>query len=470
MTNIAKRPDWRAYQESLKRAPTRKRSIKKISKWIVVILLLPATVYGIIVGLGGIQNKYGLNGDDPVSPKRVDAPQIHESLISKRDVRSMLDSKAFINLKEKGFDAVVDGRHIWVDTSLDIPLQNFILAKLDRSTSRYIAIVAIDPETGRILSMSGFDKTNPSGNPCIDNIFPAASVFKIVTAAAAVEKCGFNPDSELTYNGRGHTLYKSQLKDRTNRHTNRITFRDSFAKSVNPVFGKIGALYLEKDVLEQFASAFGFNRQIGFELPFPNSFVSVSDEPYQRAEIACGFNRKTTITPLHGALMASAILNQGKLIEPTIVDQIFDEKGRAIYRARSITLNQAMTPEASKTVNDLMEATIRNGTCKKAFRGFRKDSILSRLFIGGKTGSINNKLHDARYEWFVGFAREKEGPGKIVLSVFVAHEEYIGIRPSYYARMIIKQYFRNYFVKKKDGTKYRGQGSGIRGQKAEDPV
>lgn len=456
MVNISKKPAWRTYQESLKRTSTKKRFIKKIPKWIVVILLLPATVYGIIVGLDGIQKKHGLSNDDPASTKGIEAPQIHESLISKKDVRSMLDSKAFINLKEKGFDAVVAGRHIWVDTSLDIPLQNFTLAKMDRSTSRYIAIVAIDPETGRILSMSSFDKTNPSGNPCIDNIFPAASVFKIVTAAAAVEKCGFNPDSELTYNGRKHTLYKSQLKNRTNKYTNRITFKDSFAKSVNPVFGKIGALYLEKDALEQSASAFGFNRQIGFELPFPNSFISISDEPYQRAEIACGFNRETTITPLHGALMASAILNQGKLIEPTIVDRIFDETGRAIYRARSITLNQAMTPEVAKTVSDLMEATIRDGTCKKSFRGFRKDGVLSRLLIGGKTGSINNKLHDARYDWFVGFAQEKKGPGKIVLSVFVAHEEYIGIRASDYARMIIKQYFRNYFVKKKDRRPDRG--------------
>ena len=179
MVNISKRPDWRTYQESLKRDSTNKKLIKSIPKWMLVILLLSATVYGITIGLEGIQKKYDLGGDDPPSAKGVEASQIHESLISKRDVRSMLESKAFLNLKEKGFDTVVDGRHIWVDTSLDIPLQNFILSKLDRSTSRYIAIVAIEPETGRILSMSGFDKINPSGNPCIDNIFPAASVFKM---------------------------------------------------------------------------------------------------------------------------------------------------------------------------------------------------------------------------------------------------------------------------------------------------
>ena len=69
----------------------------------LVILLLSATVYGITIGLEGIQKKYDLNGDDPPSGKSVEASQIHESLISKRDVRSMLESKAFLNLKEKGF-------------------------------------------------------------------------------------------------------------------------------------------------------------------------------------------------------------------------------------------------------------------------------------------------------------------------------------------------------------------------------
>ncbi len=104
----------------------------------------------------------------------------------------------------------------------------------------------MDPKTGKVLSMVGFDKTDPSNNPCVDSRFPAASIFKIVTASAVVEKCGFQPGSKLSYNGRKHTLYKSQLKDRRNRYTNRITFRDSFAQSVNPVFGKIGAHYLGK--------------------------------------------------------------------------------------------------------------------------------------------------------------------------------------------------------------------------------
>ncbi|MBW2680120.1 MAG: PbpA [Deltaproteobacteria bacterium] len=318
---------------------------------------------------------------------------------------------------------------------------------MDLDNSRYIGIVCMDPATGKVLSMVGFDKTDPSNNPCVDSRFPAASIFKIVTASAVVEKCGFQPGSKLSYNGRKHTLYKSQLKDRRNRYTNSITFRDSFAQSVNPVFGKIGAHYLGKNTLEKYAEAFDFNKNIDFEIEIAPSFVDLSDEPYQWAEVACGFNNKTKISPLHGAMMASAIINQGSIMEPTVVDQIVDEKGKIIYRNRLVMINQAITPKASNILNQLMATTIRSGTGKKAFRGYRKDKILSKLNIGGKTGSIDNKSHDARYDWFVGFAEQKDGPQKIAVSVIVAHEKYIGLRASYYARIAIKKYFLNYFEK-----------------------
>jgi len=444
------RSNWREYQANLKKSAVKKRRTGIIPKFVLLFLLLPVIVYGIIDRIGQNQETYTQTREHHTSGERADTHDAGETLFGKRDIRHLLDSSAFVNLQDKSFDHDINGRRFRIDTSLDIPLQQFIMKKMDPSTSRYIAIVAIDPSTGKILSMAGFDKSNSIGNPCIDYIFPAASVFKIVTAAAAIEKCGLNQKSKLAYNGNKHTLYKSQLKDRTNKYTNRITFKDSFAQSVNPVFGKIGSLYLGKSVLEAYASSFGFNRKIEFELPVPASFFSISDEPYEWAEIASGFNRTTTITPLHGALIASTLLNQGRLIEPTIIDQIVDDKGQPVYRSRSAAVHQIITPRTSAVLNDLMKETIRSGTSKKAFKGFQKDQTLSRLDIGGKTGSIDNDAHDARYDWFVGFAKEKKGPAEIALSVFVAHEKYIGIRASYYARMIIKHYFQNYFAKTQD--------------------
>ena len=442
------RQGWRAYQDNLKWAAAKKKLINKAIKLSTLVIVFIVSAYGIFGGLGGksfshFLGDYSSSSHDPPMGARLDDGK----LIDKSNVRDLLKSLSFVNLKHNSFDFFSDGHKFRIDTSLDINLQEFLIKKLDLDTSRYIGIVCMDPATGKVLSMVGFDKTDPSNNPCVDSRFPAASIFKIVTASAVVEKCGFQPGSKLSYNGRKHTLYKSQLKDRRNRYTNRITFRDSFAQSVNPVFGKIGVLYLGKNTLEKYAEAFDFNKDIDFEIEIAPSFVNLSDEPYQWAEVACGFNNKTKISPLHGAMMASAIINQGSIMEPTVVDQIMNEKGEIIYQNRLVTINQAITPKASNVLNQLMATTIRSGTGKKAFRGYRKDKILSKLNIGGKTGSIDNKSHDARYDWFVGFAEQKDGPQKIAVSVIVAHEKYIGLRASYYARIAIKKYFLNYFEK-----------------------
>jgi len=443
------RPNWRDYQASLKHSSSKSRFNNKKLKYSVAGLISLLFLGIITCWLGSKANYSALTeAFSRLTASIIAGHHTSDQFIGKRDAQALLDGKSFVNLKNRSFNFNANGTKLQVNTSLDIALQNFLLKNLNLSTSRYIGIVGMDPISGRILSMVGFDKTNPSNDPCVDNRFPAASVFKIVTASAAIEECGFNLNSKLTFNGSKHTLYKSQLKDRTNKYTNKITFRESFAQSVNPVFGKIGAHYLGKTILEDYALAFGFNRNIDFEIQLAPSQVSFSDDPYQWAEIACGFNRETKMSPLHGALITAAILNQGQMVEPTIIDQISDENGRILYRSHPMPINQAITPQASKIVNNLMKTTIRSGTCKSVFNGSKKDPTLSKLNIGGKSGSINNKSHDARYDWFVGFAEEKGGGAKIVISAVVAHEKYIGTRASQYARMAMKQYFRNYFANK----------------------
>lgn len=443
---------WRKYQQRLQRTSARKSLWKTAAKYFLMFFLFILFVYGIDRRLGdatsysdlknisfGKGETKALNHNDTLQP-------------SKNELRSLLDATRFTNLTEKSFDFILDGKKLRIETSLDMSLQLFLQEHLNPATSRYIGIVVMDPATGKILSMAGYDKDAPDSNPCVDSKFPAASIFKIITAAAAIEKLNVDPASEFTYNGRKHTLYKSQLHEKTNKYTNRITLMDSFAQSVNPVFGKLGANSLGGTVLAEYAEAFGFNHPIEFEIPVVASTAHFSDEPYQWAEIASGFNRNTTMSPLHGAILTAAIINQGKLMEPSIVDQITDETGTIIYRSHPQAVNQAISPQASEMMNSLMAATITSGTAKKIFSGHRRDRVLSRLHMGGKTGSIDNKIGDARFDWFVGYAEEKEGDQKIVISAVVAHEKYIGIRSAEYARMAIKHYFKDYFTKIKTKT------------------
>ena len=168
------------------------------------------------------------------------------------------------------------------------------------------------------------------------------------------------------------------------------------------------------------------------------------------AQLAERVNRETTISPLHGAVIVASLLNGGRMVVPSVVDRISDPSGRVLYRHEASKMDQAVAQATSRALTDMMTATISRGTARKAFRGYRKDKVLSRLTIGGKTGSIYNKEGNARFDWFVGFAEDRDGKERIAVSVVVAHEEYIGIRASQYARMLMRKHFGAIFERSKD--------------------
>ena len=401
----------------------------------------------IVSGIYGLVQAFNwITDSEKAAPETASAAVEDHRYNDKKTAQELLKGISLINLTDAAFQVTRRDTTLHLDTSIDAPLQNFMLEKLDRKNSRYIALVALDPVSGEILMMAGYDKTSQEHNTCIDNTYPAASIFKIVTATAAVEQLDLDSNSKLMFNGSRHTLYKAQLKDHQNRYTNHTTFREAFANSINPVFGKLGALGLEKNRLAACAEAFGFNSEIDFELPLPASCFSITDTPYHRAEIASGFNRQTTLSAVHAALLPAVILNQGFLVEPMIVRRITDGSGRLLYENRPGPLRQVMTPKTSRVIYDLMEATVQYGTAKKAFKGFQKNPVLSKCNLGGKTGSIYNQKHDLRYDWFVGFADLKNGDRKMTIAVVVAHEEYIGIRAAEYARMAIEKYFTDYLT------------------------
>ena len=132
------------------------------------------------------------------------------------------------------------GKNFDIRSSLDKAFQDYILRLLHRSRTLQAAVVVLSPEDGRVLAMANYDKEGNGENLCVKADFPAASIFKIVSAAAAIEAAGYTPDQTVFFQGRRHTLYKQQLKQTVNRYTNRTDFTKAFASSINSVFGKLG--------------------------------------------------------------------------------------------------------------------------------------------------------------------------------------------------------------------------------------
>jgi cell division protein FtsI/penicillin-binding protein 2 len=455
------RPDWKEYQSRLRRIADSRRRSRRIFRYLPIGVLIVAIMGYLTLNRTAVPVSERSNALvrilDQVQTVRTGTAAVPRpptvTTRNKKEIQLLLEQKPIINLKTRQIQVDREGQNLRMTTSLVPSLQQFALSKLNTATSRHIGIVIMSPSTGRILAMVGFDKTNPLANPCVEAIFPAASIFKIVTAAAAIEKCDMTAGSRLSFTGGKHTLYKSQLKDVSGRHTQKITLRDSFAQSVNAVFGKLGASYLGKSAIEDTAERFGFNQAFNFDMPVSPSEIVVLDEPFQLAEVASGFNRTTLISPLHAAMIASAILNEGKMIEPSIIDQVSDPSGRILYEYTSEILSQPLSARSSRIMEELMSETIDSGTGRKAFRGYTKDSVLSKLDLGGKTGTIDNHSHDVRYDWFVGFGSDKHAEETIVASVVVAHEKYIGVRAGQYARMLIREYFNQYFIARENNAR-----------------
>ena len=436
----------------------RNQNFKKLIKPTIYACSIAAVILIGILCLNFIYTALFSNANTPVEVEekkiRFEADkQADLKKFSNIEIREILGQHSLLNSDVKSFNINSKDETYKIITSLNIPLQNFLIKKIDRlkqltrGKPQRIAMVVMEPVSGKILALTGFDLIHPDKNPCFDNSFPAASIFKIITATAAIEELGFTPYTPLYFNGSKYTLYKSQLKNIKNKYTTKISFENAFAESVNPVFGKIGKNRLGSINLKKYANKFGFNKDIDSELSFEPSRLEISENPYQWAEVGCGFNNTTTISPIFGAMITSTIINDGKRVAPSIVEKIIDSQNDVIYYRNHELLNPAVGQKTASIVQSLMQQTIKTGTARKAFRGYNKDKILSKLVIGGKTGSIYNREHTIKYDWFTGFAKKittgSEKKNMIAVSIVVGHGDYIGTRASKYGKMIIKEYYKN---------------------------
>ena len=355
-----------------------------------------------------------------------------------RDILGSLNSRSYTK-DHFGFKYL--DQDFLAETTLDIKLQTYLDDLLSDALGAQTAIVCINPVSGKVLALAGFDKKG-GDHVWSQKLVPAASLFKIVTAAGALELYNLSPHSLFYYNGGKHTLYRYQLKDRITKSTHKVTLKEAFAYSINPVFGKIGQKYLKKDGLMLMAKRFLWQSYIPFELPVAESVIEVGDKKFNLAEVASGFNKKTKLTALHAALIAAGVINGGVIMTPYFIEAILNTyNNQLVYESKIYPLKRCINPKTATFLKELMIATVEIGTAKKAFNNFKKDKILKELIIGGKTGTMDNEDHTIRYDLFSGFACNKDLTKCIALGIFVAHEGILGTRAAEYARFVIKKYF-----------------------------
>ncbi|OFZ78732.1 MAG: hypothetical protein A2583_08285 [Bdellovibrionales bacterium RIFOXYD1_FULL_53_11] len=367
-----------------------------------------------------------------------------KNLITKAEIAKVLGG----DHKYGGFpgelDLSIKGRHekLAVQYSFDTALQESMEGLFRRYQPDYGAFVALDPASGRVLSMVSytgpFGSRSVHGNLSLKATFPAASVFKVVTAAAAIAEQRFSADTLIPFTGSYHTLYKSNvLKQRITPWTRYMSLKDAFAHSVNSVFGKIGVFTVGANDLRQYATRFGFNRAIAADVQVQEGRAVISEDPWPLAESAAGFTRENTMSPLQAALIAAAVVNDGVMMEPFVVSSAHRMDGDVVYQAEPVVAVNAVDASTASEIRRLMRETVHRGTSRGTFRGFFRGA-LSWADVGGKTGSLTGHDPYGKYDWFVGFA--ESGGRKIAVASLSIHGRYWKVKASYLARKAFEEF------------------------------
>jgi len=309
----------------------------------------------------------------------------------------------------------------------------------------YACFVAIDVETGAILNLTSFVKQEddqPLENLVMRADYPAASVFKMITAAAGLDTGKLSPSTVIPFNGKSTTLYKKQvLSHKDNQWTRRPTFKESFAKSVNPVFGQVGIFQLGAKQLNNYASRFGFDQVLQSDFNLSPSKVNLDfDSDFEIAEAASGYTIDITLSPIHAAQMAAIVANDGKMVTPYMVENITDKEGGLLYQNKpSASSEKIISEKAAKELRQLMRETTRIGSARNSFKGLNRYKVYKNMEIGGKTGSLTGYSPKGRHDWFVGYA-EKDGHRVAYASLIINKEKWY-VRSAYVARQFIYHYY-----------------------------
>lgn len=283
------------------------------------------------------------------------------------------------------------------------------------------ALVALDPKTGKVLSLAEFGEgqaTKP--------LYPAASVFKIITGAALIEK-GVSPDDETCYHGGKHALKGKLLEDRPHLDRRCLSLAMALAKSANVVFAKMAVKHLDGDELRKEAEKFLFNRPF-FDQPVDPSSADIPASGFEFAKSAAGFG-DVKLSPMHAALIAAAVGNGGVALEPTLIEHE--------QPTGSMTL---MNPDTAAKLRDMMKLTVKQGTATMYFRDPRRRNNLGDIEVAGKTGSLSThgKGPFKDYSWFVGFAPADDP--KIAVAAVVVNGLKWRVHAPFIAREALKAY------------------------------
>lgn len=328
-----------------------------------------------------------------------------------------------------------DGNNVvlTIDEVVQHDLENSLRqAVADNNVTNRVAAIAMNVNTGDILGMAtepGFDPNDPytiadpaaqktlaglSGdalkqatanarqaqwrNKAITEPYEPGSVFKTITAAAAID-AGVVKATDLFNDPGSITVSGTTFHDWKAGGSGTVTFLKGFEQSINVVFIQVGQR-LGIANFYKYVSNFGLTAKTGIDLPGEALSITIPEKRYGPVELAsASFGQSNKFTPVEMVTAIAAVANGGKLVQPHIVKEITDSTGKVVKTFDTPVKRQVITPESSKEMDRILQLEVTEGSGKNAYvAGYR---------IGGKTGTaqkLDSKDSTARIASFCGVA------------------------------------------------------------------
>lgn len=237
-------------------------------------------------------------------------------------------------------------------------------------------------------------------NKAISDTYEPGSVFKIFTAAAGLEEGVVSPNYTFTCTGAIKVADNVIHCHNLGGHGTQ-TLAQGLMNSCNPFYITVGQrLGVQK--FYKYFDAFGFTEKTGIDLP--GEATPVADVTYHTEEkmgiaelSSSAFGQTFQVSAIQMITAVCAVANDGKLMQPYVLQSMIDENGNTVYEAEPTVKRQVVSENTSKTVISMMEQVVANGTGRNAY--------ISGYRVAGKTGTSEKLTVDGEYiASFVGCA------------------------------------------------------------------
>jgi peptidoglycan glycosyltransferase len=276
----------------------------------------------------------------------------------------------------------------------------------------------IGPDAGQAGEALESDPDEPLRNRVTDESYAPGSVFKVITTGSGLDTGLVSPSSifpdpiELELPGSDSTI--KNFNGQVCNDGKDVTLEFAFIRSCNTTFAQLG-MDLGGSQLATSSNRFGFNQPIPFDLDVLVSFFpaggALEDNPPATAQSAIG-QRDVQTTPFLMALTAAAAANDGTMMTPYLVYDVFTSDGVVESSTVPEPWRRAMSPATAAVLSDLMEQVVVSGTGSRA--------TVPGIRIAGKTGTAQ-VTGKAPHAWFIGYGpvEPELGDHSIAIAVVV---------------------------------------------------